>query len=661
MVREMIGGCCVCLDERGWNENPLVYCDGSGCTIAVHQACYGIVRVPSGPWFCCKCQSQERVARVKCELCPQKDGALKRTDTGGWAHVVCALYIPEVRFGDVSTMEPIIFSSVPAERFNKSCYICDERNKESGKSHGACMSCHKTGCKLSFHVTCAQSKRQLCEEASINGHVQYVGYCTNHWQKRLKMKYQSNGETDSKKIPKERKNSRIRTESTSSANSVELNPARVRKAKSYSLFESENSQDEMADSTSPIKNIKKDSSDSEKFSETQMTKPLNNDTVLTPVLKDPVIKDSAIKKSKSKSPCNGNVEKDVKSPILSPKLSTKSAVKHRKRLKSFDQSDEDDDEEEKCEKKKHDKKDNEISAQKKPVKAKKQKVEKQEQIKDKVTLKEKKKTVNYVPKKDKAKKKKDKTIICNGKKKKAPEPPQLNLLENNKTDTLKDTPDNFHSFLEYQWNQSAQFITSKAKHYDVASLLGCLHQLKSDNTNLESRLTNLQLRKERLLAINARLAASFPPSNNDVDNTNKPSLSDMLSKLNETCTTSSNPANKIKEENKEIIPKDKKGRKSDESSHSETSTLSCNEQQQLASSSDLAMLAAASIKHDIRSPTAADNKPGNLSSIPGGSMLMQPNVEFASHSHTSSYQSSTNNLLNGILLPDAKKNLKKKT
>lgn len=249
------------------------------------------------------------------------------------------------------------------------------------------------------------------------------------------MKYQSNGETDSKKNPKERKNSRIRTESTSSANSVELNPARCRKAKSYSLFESENSQDEMADSTSPIKNIKKDSSNSEKFSDTQMTKPLSNDAVLTPVLKDPVIKNSAIKKSES--PCNGNVEKGVKSPILSPKLLTKSAVKHRKRLKSFDQSDEDDEEEEKCEKKRHDKKDNEISAQKKPVKAKKQKVEKQEQIKDKVmTLKEKKKTVNYVPKKDKAKKKKDKTIICNGKKKKAPEPPHLNLLENNITDTM---------------------------------------------------------------------------------------------------------------------------------------------------------------------------------------------------------------------------------
>lgn len=37
----------------------------------------------------------------------------------GWAHVICALYIPEVRFGNVSTMEPIILSSVPHEKFQK--------------------------------------------------------------------------------------------------------------------------------------------------------------------------------------------------------------------------------------------------------------------------------------------------------------------------------------------------------------------------------------------------------------------------------------------------------------------------------------------------------------------------------------------------------------
>lgn len=37
IMKEMVGGCCVCSDERGWAENPLVYCDGQGCTVAVHQ------------------------------------------------------------------------------------------------------------------------------------------------------------------------------------------------------------------------------------------------------------------------------------------------------------------------------------------------------------------------------------------------------------------------------------------------------------------------------------------------------------------------------------------------------------------------------------------------------------------------------------------------
>lgn len=55
----------------------------------------------------------------RCELCPSKDGALKKTDNSAWAHVVCALYIPEVRFGNVTTMEPIILQLIPTERFSK--------------------------------------------------------------------------------------------------------------------------------------------------------------------------------------------------------------------------------------------------------------------------------------------------------------------------------------------------------------------------------------------------------------------------------------------------------------------------------------------------------------------------------------------------------------
>ncbi|XP_048868590.1 protein AF-10 isoform X9 [Brienomyrus brachyistius] len=188
-MKEMIGGCCVCSDERGWAENPLVYCDGHGCNVAVHQACYGIVQVPTGPWFCRKCESQERAARVRCELCPHKDGALKRTDNGGWAHVVCALYIPEVEFANVSTMEPIVLQSVPHERYNKTCYICEDQGRESKAATGACMTCNKHGCRQAFHVTCAQFAGLLCEEQGSDAdNVKYCGYCKHHYGKLRRSK-----------------------------------------------------------------------------------------------------------------------------------------------------------------------------------------------------------------------------------------------------------------------------------------------------------------------------------------------------------------------------------------------------------------------------------------------------------------------------------------
>ncbi|XP_068607387.1 protein AF-17-like [Brachionichthys hirsutus] len=186
-MREMVGGCCVCSDERGWAENPLVYCDGHGCSVAVHQACYGIVQVPTGPWFCRKCESQERAARVRCELCPHKDGALKRTDSGGWAHVVCALYIPEVQFANVLTMEPVILQYVPHDRYIKTCYICEDHGRESKASCGACMTCNRPGCRQAFHVTCAQMAGLLCEEEGPEAdNVKYCGYCKHHYNKMQK-------------------------------------------------------------------------------------------------------------------------------------------------------------------------------------------------------------------------------------------------------------------------------------------------------------------------------------------------------------------------------------------------------------------------------------------------------------------------------------------
>ncbi|XP_030065207.1 protein AF-10 [Microcaecilia unicolor] len=177
------GRCCICSDERSWVENLLVFCDGGpGCDIAVHQGCYGIIKVPKGPWYCRKCETLEKSAIVSCELCPLTDGAFKRTDNGGWAHVVCALYIPEVCFASAITMEPILLGAVPRERYNKVCYICVEEGR-NGK--GACMTCNTSRCSKTFHATCAQVAGLLCEMVgSGKQELQYHGYCMNHFKKR---------------------------------------------------------------------------------------------------------------------------------------------------------------------------------------------------------------------------------------------------------------------------------------------------------------------------------------------------------------------------------------------------------------------------------------------------------------------------------------------
>lgn len=236
-MKEMIGGCCVCSDDRGYDENPIVYCDGHGCNVAVHQACYGIITVPTGPWFCRKCESQERAARVRCELCPQKEGALKRTDVGGWCHVVCALYIPEVSFGSINSMEPIILKKVPQDRFNKSCYICEEQGRGNKAMTGACMQCnYRTGCKQHFHVTCAQSMGLLREESGTKKKVSYCGYCNHHFKKLFNIqrkdslqkliKMEGDFQTDKLKLEKPKLGEAAFNES--SPTSVKVEPATIR-------------------------------------------------------------------------------------------------------------------------------------------------------------------------------------------------------------------------------------------------------------------------------------------------------------------------------------------------------------------------------------------------------------------------------------------------
>jgi NuA3 HAT complex component NTO1 len=154
--------CAICDDGDCENTNAIVFCDG--CDLAVHQECYGVPFIPEGQWLCRKCQLIGRGIPT-CIFCPNTDGAFKQTNASKWAHLLCAMWIPEVSLGNHTFMEPVMdVEKVPKNRWKLNCYICNQKM-------GACIQCGNKQCFQAFHVTCARRGRLFLKMKNSQGQI----------------------------------------------------------------------------------------------------------------------------------------------------------------------------------------------------------------------------------------------------------------------------------------------------------------------------------------------------------------------------------------------------------------------------------------------------------------------------------------------------------
>ncbi|KAM0897919.1 hypothetical protein ACQ4PT_022246 [Festuca glaucescens] len=68
--------CCVCRIPYLEPCNQLMEC--SNCNIKVHQACYGVLKVPRGQWFCTPCKANANTQDIVCVICGYGGGAMTR-------------------------------------------------------------------------------------------------------------------------------------------------------------------------------------------------------------------------------------------------------------------------------------------------------------------------------------------------------------------------------------------------------------------------------------------------------------------------------------------------------------------------------------------------------------------------------------------------------
>ncbi|KAK4244810.1 hypothetical protein C7999DRAFT_34848 [Corynascus novoguineensis] len=218
------------------------------CRLTVHRNCYGVVdnRAP-GKWTCDMCindKNPQLSIHYKCVLCPieytahdfveqpkvsnshkkktekerereriERENAqraadyyrkkqeemnrpvnprepLKRTADNNWVHVTCAVFTPEVKFGNARALSPSEgIPLIPRASYAEVCKVCK-------KSYGACVECrhcrnpvhvecaHQAGYILGFEVTPVKgSRRDQSRIVTINGNTGAMSagvWCKEH-------------------------------------------------------------------------------------------------------------------------------------------------------------------------------------------------------------------------------------------------------------------------------------------------------------------------------------------------------------------------------------------------------------------------------------------------------------------------------------------------
>lgn len=198
--------CAICTKTEPMGDEHLSCRD---CRLTVHRSCYGVSPAQNGvKWVCDMC-SNDRNPMISthygCVLCPitwtehdlmeapprthkkkserdrekerleremvaeavklyrlRQEGAgkpigprepLKRTVGNNWVHVTCAVWTPEIKFGNAQELEPAEgFGLIPADRYREVCKVCKT-------NQGSCVTCHFNGCNAQFHIGCAFQAR----------------------------------------------------------------------------------------------------------------------------------------------------------------------------------------------------------------------------------------------------------------------------------------------------------------------------------------------------------------------------------------------------------------------------------------------------------------------------------------------------------------------